>query len=437
MSKQMHLGKIVTGTGSHSVGWRMPRAECGAQNFELTRRNVQLAEKAKFDFIFIADAVNSAPDMNTSYIVTYEPMCVLAALSQATTHIGLVGTISTTYSEPYNVARTLATIDHMSGGRVGWNVVTSVSDDAARNFNAEKIPDTATRYAIAAEHLVVCQGLWDSWEDDALEQDKDSGVYINLQKRHELHHRGPYFQVQGPLNITRSPQGHPPIFQAGASDRGIAFAAASADAVFSAQHTQESALAYSRKLRDVAQSLGRPRDSIKILCGVSPIVGDSHADAFAQISELGSRLSDSPVHMGTLSERLGHDMTQFPLDGPVPDLAFNANTSVGHATQLMALARRENLTLRQLRDFTAMSAGHRVVFGTPEDIADDLQSWFEAGACDGFVIMCPWEPKPFEDFCEKVVPILVERGVFRSEYDADTLRGTLGLDRPAHPSRRG
>ncbi|MGC4251598.1 MAG: NtaA/DmoA family FMN-dependent monooxygenase [Sphingobium sp.] len=434
MPKQMHLGKIITGTGGHIVGWRMPQAEFGAQNVELTKRLTQLAEKAKFDFIFIADAVNSAPDMHPSYIVTYEPMSVLSALTTATSRIGLVGTISTTFSEPYNVARALSTLDHMSQGRAGWNVVTSVANDAAKNFSQEAIPDTATRYAMAAEHLEVCKGLWDSWEDGALEGNKETGVYVNLNKRHELNHKGTYHQVQGPLNITRMPQGYPVIFQAGASDRGIAFAAASADAVFSAQHTQESAIAYNKKLRDTAEAAGRPRDSIKILCGVCAIVGKDRQDALAQIDEIGSRLDDDPVHMGALSERLGHDMTQFPLDEPVPDLEFNANTSVGHATQLIALAKRENMTLRQLRDFTAMSAGHRVVFGSPEEIADDLQSWVDNGACDGFVLMTAWEPKPFEDFCEKVIPILVERGAFRADYDADTLRGHLGLSRPAHPA---
>jgi N-acetyl-S-(2-succino)cysteine monooxygenase len=432
MPDKMHLGAILLGTGAHVAGWRAPDAQFGSQNLPLTQQAVQIFERGKFDFVFFADSPSSSLQIHPGMMLRFEPLTLLAALAMTTTRIGLVATVSTTYSEPYNVARAFASIDHMSGGRAGWNVVTGGIPEAAANFSKDKHPPHAERYAIAEEYVQVAKGLWDSWEEDALVGDKASGRYVDSAKMHELNHRGRYFNVKGPLNITRPPQGYPVIFQAGASDTGIKFAGATAEVVFTAQQIQEEALAFANKLRDAAEAAGRPRDSIKILCGVSPFVGKSEEDARKEVARLGS-LVDPKTAMRVLSERLGQDMNQFPLDEPLPELPPSTMTQ-GHAVQLTSIARREKLTLRQLRDYAAASTGHRVLIGTPTQIADDLESWFRSGAADGFAIMPPYLPGPCEDFVDQVVPILVDRGLFRKDYEGTTLRHHLGLARPFHPA---
>lgn len=432
MSRKMHLGTILLGTGSHVAGWRMPDAEFGSQNFDLIRRVAQKVEAGKFDFVFFADAVNSGVDAHPGMMVRFEPLTLLAALATQTSKIGLVATVSTTYSEPYNVARAFASIDHLSKGRVGWNVVTGSSPDAAANFGRDKHPPHAERYAIAEEYVEVAKKLWDSWEEDAVVGDKASGRFVDPAKMHVANHHGAFFDVAGPLNITRPPQGYPVIFQAGASDRGLAFAGATAEVVFAAQQIQEEALAFAEKLRDQAEAAGRPRDAVKILCGVSPIIGETKEEARAKVAELGA-LVDPVAAMRVLSDRLGQDMNQFPLDGPVPDLPPSTMMQ-GHAIQLQSIARRENMTVRQLRDYAAASSGHRLLVGTAEEIADDLESWFRNGAADGFAIMSPYLPGPIEQFVDEVVPILVERGLFRADYEGSTLRSHLGIAKPSHPA---
>jgi N-acetyl-S-(2-succino)cysteine monooxygenase len=433
VSRMMHLGTIVTGAGSHVGGWRLPEAEFGSQNFDLLRRVTGIAEAAKFDFVFFADAVSTTLDAHPAMMVRFEPLTLLSALAMTTSRIGLVATVSTTYSEPYNVARAFATIDHLSGGRSGWNVVTSAHADSAANFSLDRHPDPSTRYDIAEEYVDVAKGLWDSWDDGAVVGNKTTGQFIDPTKLHVLNHKGEHFSVAGPLNITRPPQGCPVIFQAGASSRGIAFAGASAEVVFTAQQIPEEALAFGNKIRDAAEAAGRPRDSVKLMCGVSPIVAASRAEALDLISRLGA-LSDPAAAMKVLSDRTGYDMNQFPLDEPVPDLPLTSVGTQGHATQLFSLARREGLTVRQLRDFAAASSGHRLILGTPEEIADDLEHWFRSGATDGFAILSPYLPGSFEAFTQKVIPILVERGLFRAEYEGTTLREHLGLERPPHSS---
>jgi len=345
-----------------------------------------------------------------------------------------VATVSTTYSEPYNVARALASIDHLSEGRAGWNVVTGSSPDAAANFSRDKHPPHAERYAMAEEYLTVCKGLWDSWEDGAVVADKATGRFIDPAKMHVLDHSGPYFQVKGPLNASRPPQGYPVIFQAGASDRGLDFAAATAEVVFASQSFKEEAIAFAQDLRDRTQAAGRPRDSVRILLGVSTIVGDTQEDANAIVEQLAAFV-DPVAAMRVLSDRLGVDMNQFDLDGPAPDLPPSTMMQ-GHARVLQSVARRRNLTVRQLRDYAAVSAGHRSLIGTAAQIADDLEDWFTSDACDGFAIMTPYSPEPFDRFVAEVVPILQERGLFRRDYTGQTLREHLGLSRPPHPAAR-
>jgi N-acetyl-S-(2-succino)cysteine monooxygenase len=432
MANHMHLGMILLGAGSHVAGWRLPEAQFGSQNLPLLQHVVRKAEAGKLDFVLFADAVDTSLDAHPGMMLRFEPLTLLAALAMSTSHIGLVATVSTTYSEPYNIARAFASIDHLSRGRAGWNVVTGSSPGAAANFSRDRHPPHEERYAIAEEYVQVAKGLWDSWEEGALIGDKATGAFVDPAKMHELNHVGRHFSVKGPLNITRPPQGYPVIFQAGASDRGLDFAAATAEVVFAAQQMQEEAIAFGRKLRDRTEAAGRPRDAVRIVCGVSPIIGRTEAEAKAKVAELAAML-DPKVAMRVLSDRMGHDMNQFPLDGPVPELPPSGMMQ-GHAIQLASIARRRKLTVRELRDYAAVSSGHRLLVGTAEQLADDLESWFRNGAADGFAIMSSYLPGPAEQFVDEVVPLLVARGLFRAEYQGRTLRENLGLARPAHPA---
>jgi len=432
MTRQMHLGSLSHGVGGHVAGWRMPGAHSTKEKLDAIAQAVRTAERGKFDFVFFADAVNTGADAAPGFIVRFEPLTLLGALSTLTERVGLVATVSTTYSEPYNVARFFASLDHLSQGRIGWNVVTGSSPDAAPNFSRDKHPPHAERYDMAEEYIQVVKGLWDSWEDDALVADKKTGVFMDSRKLHTMNHVGKYYSVKGPLNATRPPQGYPVIFQAGASDRGLELAGATAEVVFATQSFQEDAIAFSNKLRDCAQAAGRSRDAIRILLGVSTIVGDTEEEAQDIIARLGAMV-EPVAAMRVLSDRLGADMNQYDIDGPVPELPPSTMMQ-GHARVLQSIAKRRNFTIRQLRDYAAVSSGHRVLMGTPVQIADDLESWFKCGACDGFAIMTPFSPQPFQRFVDQVVPILQERGLFRQDYEGTTLRDHLGLTRPPHPA---
>jgi N-acetyl-S-(2-succino)cysteine monooxygenase len=432
MANKMHLGTIVLATGHHVSGWRMPDAEFGSENFDLINRIVQTAERGKFDFVFFADGVDTTPDAHPGMLVRFEPMTLLGALSMTTRQIGLVATVSTTYSQPYNVARALGTVDKLSKGRVGWNVVTSSSPNAALNFGGDIHPDPSVRYERAAEYLEVTKGLWNSWEDDALIGNKDTGVYMDPEKLHILNHSGKFYQVRGPLNQSRPPQGYPVIFQAGASDKGKDFAASSAEVIFATQQFVEDGIAFKQEIASRCEKAGRPRDSIKVMLGVAPILAESFEDAKRKIAALAEML-DPAAAMRILADRIGHDILNHPLDEPVRDDTGPALTQ-GHATALKAVAKKYKMTLRELRDYAAVSSGHRLVIGTAEHIADDLQMWFEQGASDGFVVMPPYHPGPSTEFVDEVVPLLVKRGLFRSDYEGTTLRDHLGLSRPAHPA---
>jgi FMN-dependent oxidoreductase (nitrilotriacetate monooxygenase family) len=426
--KTMHLGLIMLGAGGHVAGWRMPNAQFGSENFPLLRHLAQTAERGRFDFLFLADALNTGLDAHPGMMLRLEPLTLLAALAMCTERIGLGATVSTTYSDPYNVARMFASIDHLSGGRAAWNVVTGSSPEAAPNFGSRAHPPHGERYAMAAEFLQVVKGLWDSWDDGALVGDKASGTFVDPARMHVLDHRGPFYNVMGPLNISRPPQGHPVILQAGASEDGRNFAARTAEVVFTVQQDRDEAVAFRRDLRERCVRFGRPENAIKVLPGISAVVDDTEAAAKATIARLAA-LADPEAAMRVLSDRLGHDLSAFPLDEPVPELPPSGMMQ-GHAVTLASLARRRRMTLRELRDFTSASSGHRVVHGTPEMVANDLEDWFRAGAADGFVVSCPFYPQPLDDFVDRVVPILVERGVFRAEYEGSTLRDHLGLARP-------
>ncbi|TCR60798.1 LLM class flavin-dependent oxidoreductase [Bosea sp. BK604] len=432
--RQMHLGVLLLAAGNVVSGWRMPEAQAGSQNFPLIQQVANTAERGKLDFIFLADAVNTFAGMHPSMVLRLEPLTLLAALAMSTSRIGLAATASTTYTEPYNLARMLASIDHLSGGRVAWNVVTGAFAEAAANFGTAKHPPHEERYAIAEEFVKVAKGLWDSWEEDSFVMDKASGKYVDADKMHVLNHHGKFFQVKGPLNITRPPQGYPVILQAGASDTGCNFAAAEADVVFVVQQNKDAALAFANRLRGLAEQYGRNPAHLKIMPGICPIVGSTEAEARAKLAELGA-LVDPVYAMKVLSERTGHDMSVFPLDGPVPELP-PSTIMQGHAITLAKTARERNMTVRELRDFVGMSMGHKLICGSPEQIADELEDWFRAGAGDGFNLLPPWFPGGMDDFVDHVVPVLQKRGLFRTEYTGHTLREHLGIPRPDHPAKQ-
>jgi FMN-dependent oxidoreductase (nitrilotriacetate monooxygenase family) len=424
----MHIGLLVTGAGSHVAGWRMPDAEFGSENFALLQRLARSAERGRLDFLFFADAVDTSASAHPSMMVRLEPLTLLAALAMSTERIGLAATVSTTYSEPYNVARALASIDHISGGRAGWNVVTGSSPAAAANFSRDEHPPHEERYAMAREFLDVVKGLWDSVDEDAIVGDKASGVFLDRFRMRDLDHVGPHYRVKGPLNITRPPQGHPVIMQAGASETGRDFAAATAEVVFTTQQSLREAVEFADDLRARCEAAGRSRDAIRILPGVTVMVARDAAEARAQVAEM-ARLADPVAALKVLSDRLGHDLSGFDLDAPVPDLPPSGMMQ-GHATVLMSVARRHGMTLRELRDFTSAGTGHRVVFGSPEEIADDLEEWFSAGAADGFIVKTGHVPGPFDAFVDEVLPVLRRRGLFRQDYAGRTLRDHLGFERP-------
>jgi FMN-dependent oxidoreductase (nitrilotriacetate monooxygenase family) len=406
----------------------MPGAEAGAENLSLLIQVTRTAERGKFDMVFLADALNTGPTMHPSMIVRLEPLTLLAALAMATSKIGLAATASTTYSEPYNLARMFASIDHISGGRSAWNVVTGAFAEAAANFTRGTHPPHDRRYAIAAEFVHVVKGLWDSWDDGAILMDRESGRFVDPGKLRTLDHEGEFYRIKGPLNISRPPQGHPVIIQAGASETGRDLAASIAEIVFTVQQDLQAGLAFAADLRSRALKAGRDLRHFKIMPGVCPIVGTTEADAKAKLEKLGSFL-DPVTALKVLSERLGQDLSAYPLDGAVPELPLSDGLQ-GHATSLTALARRQSMTLRELRDYTSASAGHRLLIGTPTQIADGLIEWFDAGAADGFNITPPYFPGAFDDFVDQVVPILQQRGKFRTEYEGSTLRDHLGLPRP-------
>ncbi|SHL52791.1 FMN-dependent oxidoreductase, nitrilotriacetate monooxygenase family [Roseovarius pacificus] len=432
--KKMHIGTLMTWAGTHVGGWRMPDAEHGGEDLDVVVRCAQIAERGKLDFVFFADGLATSLDFHPSSMLHLEPLTLLGALAVSTSHIGLAATVSTTYSEPYNVARMLASIDHMSKGRAGWNVVTGSQPEAAANFSKEKHPPHAERYAVAEEYLSVAKGLWDTWEEGAVVADKATGQYIEPSKMHVLDHTGAYFKVRGPLNITRPPQGYPVILQAGASEAGLNFAARTAEVVFASQQDIDEAIAFAEDLRDRCEKAGRPRDAIKILPGLAVVLGETQEDARNKLNEM-STLVDPVAAMKVLSDRLGEDMSRYSLDEPVAELP-ESTLMQGHARVLTSMARRKNLTLRELRDLACVATGHRVAFGTPEEIADDMEEWFRRGAADGFMIKTAYLPAPLDEFVDQVIPILQKRGLFREEYEGTTLRDHLGLPRPAHPGAR-
>ncbi|MFT4191523.1 MAG: LLM class flavin-dependent oxidoreductase [Comamonas sp.] len=432
--RQIRLGAFLLQTGHHIAAWRHPDVPADAgSNFRHYVELARLAEAAKFDAIFLADAVGVRSEHLPSLARTarsdhFEPLTLLSALAVATEKIGLIATVSTSFNEPYNVARKFASLDNISGGRSGWNLVTSSGRGEAANFNLERHYEHALRYERAAEFHDVVTGLWDSWEDDSFVRDKDSGQYFEPDKHHVLAHKGKHFAVRGPLNVSRSPQGRPVVVQAGASPAGRDLAARTAEVIFVAHQTLDEAQSFYREVKSRAVQYGRSPDDIKIMPGIFPVIGRTQAEAEAKFQQL-QDLIHPIVGVTLLSEMIGADLSAYPVDGPLPDLP---ETNGGKSRQqlLIDLARRENLTIRDLYLRIAGARGHQQIVGTPASIADFLQEWFENEGADGFNIMSPRLPGGLQDFIELVLPELRRRGLFRTEYEGSTLREHLGLPRP-------
>ncbi|MFD9899957.1 LLM class flavin-dependent oxidoreductase [Mesorhizobium sp. NPDC059025] len=423
--------------GDHRMSWRHPRAP-GREilDFDYYRDLVQAAERAKIDTIFVADHV-SIWDSVKSGVAHYanarlEPLTLLAALAGVTRHIGLITTASSSYSEPYNVARFFASLDHISKGRASWNVVTSAMEEEARNFGRDGNIDHALRYERAGEYLDIVKALWDSWEDEALLIDKETGYFADPAKVHAINHKGPHFRVRGPLNVPRPPQGHPLIVQAGSSEDGKNFATAHADAHFAIFSTREDGVRYRKDINERLARHGRHPESFKILPGILPIVAGSKDEALERQEYLQTLLPDQ-VGIDLLSSWSGLDLSAYPPDGPVPPLPDESTFNGGH-TSLNRVRQwaKQNLTLREVARRLSNSGSVPTVAGTPVEIADQLEDWFVAGAADGFNLMFPLLPEDWHAFAENVVPELQRRGLFRTEYEPGTLRDRLGLARPAN-----
>ncbi|WP_158742679.1 LLM class flavin-dependent oxidoreductase [Acidisphaera sp. L21] len=426
--RQMHMGVFVLGTGNHIAGWRVPGAFDTFQSLSVVQDIARISERGKFDLLFLGDGLSADPAAHPSFTVRLEPITMLAALAATTSHVGLGATASTTYNEPFTVARAFASLDHLSNGRAAWNAVTSSGPEAAGNFGRTH-PAHDQRYVIAEEFVDVVNGLWDCWEDDAITINRETGQYIDPAKVHKLNHHGAYFDVRGPLNIGRCPQGRPIVLQAGASDPGLALAARTADVVFAVVQDLGEAKAGYAALKSRMAEYGRPQSDISVLPGVMPVLGSTQAEAKQKLDFLQSFVTPTNA-IKMLSNRMGTDMSRFSLDGPVPDLPL-PDTSHGFARTMLAKAKRENMSLRDLYNLTGAARGHWVLCGTPESVADTLEQWFVERAADGFNILPAHFPGAFDEFVDQVIPILQKRGLYRTDYSGNTLRDHLGLDRPA------
>ncbi|MEV7009802.1 LLM class flavin-dependent oxidoreductase [Streptosporangium sp. NPDC051022] len=428
--RTLHLNAFLMGVGHHEAAWRHPRTDPALiTDVRHYQELARIAERGRLDSVFLADGLALWGDVGHNAIGGLEPLTLLAALAAVTEHVGLIATVSTTYNEPFHVARKFASLDHISGGRAGWNIVTSAGEAEAHNFGLER-PAHGDRYARAAEFLEVATKLWDSWEDGAILNDREAGRYADTARIHALDHVGPHFRVRGPLNTSRPPQGHPLLVQAGSSEDGKEFAARFAEAVFTAQQTLQEGRAFYTDLKSRLGRYGRRPEELLVLPGISPIIGSTEREALELEREL-EELTVPEYGVRQLSNILGVDLSGHPLDAPLPEVPQPVDGHQSRFTLVTDLARRERLTLRQLIGRLAGGRGHRVVAGTPERIADQIQEWFTGGAADGFNIMPPLLPGGLTDFVDHVVPELQARGLFRTEYEGRTLRQNYGLARPA------
>jgi FMN-dependent oxidoreductase (nitrilotriacetate monooxygenase family) len=433
--RELHLNAFLMEAGHHEAAWRLPESNARA-DFDLQHwiRLAQLAESAKFDSLFLADgpALHGRGEFRPPGQL--EPLTLLTALAQHTQRIGLIATVSTTYNSPYNLARRLASVDHVSGGRVGWNIVTSASPEEAANFGLDERPGHATRYARADEFLQVTKGLWDSWENEAVLADKASGQYADPDRIHQLDHHGDHFKVAGPLNVVRPPQGYPLLVQAGSSEDGKEFAGRHAEAIFTAHQTYERAADFYADVKSRAAAAGRDPDGLVVLPGIVPFIGSTEAEA----RELARRFDDLRVPafgLRQLAAIFEVEPSDLELDAPLPAAILARPTLEGTQSRsdlVLELAVRENLTVREILSRLGGGRGHFTFVGTPDQVADTIVDWFEGRAADGFNIMAPALPSGLETFIEQVLPILRSKGLFREEYEGSTLREHYGIAVPAN-----
>jgi N-acetyl-S-(2-succino)cysteine monooxygenase len=433
----MKLGFFLYGTGHHIASWRDPGVMPNAnQSLKHYIAITQTAERGLFDFVFNADSNSTFgpddPDIwrRTTVSMRLEPLTLLGGLAAVTSHIGLISTATTTYLDPFHVARMFATLDQMSDGRVGWNVVTSSAASEALNFSHQAHAPHDQRYERAAEFIQVAQGLWDTWEDDAHALDQKTGLFFHPEKLHLLHHKGKHFQVRGPLMVPRSPQGQPVIVQAGQSEAGLELAARTAEVLFTVSQNLQTSKTFYSELKARTARCGRSPDSIKVMPGVLTVVGTSRDEAKEKFERL-QALIHPELGVAMLSDIVALDLSKYPLDGPMPDVPLT-NSQQGRQKVVVDMARAENLTIRQLYMRVATARGHRVVHGTAADIADALEEWYCGGAADGFNIMPQVLPQGLNEFVDLVIPELQRRGLFRKQYQGKTLRENLGLPRPAN-----
>jgi FMN-dependent oxidoreductase (nitrilotriacetate monooxygenase family) len=435
MSRHLHLNLFIHGRGHHEAAWRHPAASpLPLTDIRYYTGLARTAEAGQVDSIFLADTLGVGEDIAHAPRTWLEPVTTLAALAGVTSHIGLIATCSTTYTEPFNLARQFASIDHMSRGRAGWNIVTTWLATASGNYGGAGPLSHAERYERAEEYMQVVKGLWDSWSDDAVLDDRATGAYARDGSIRAVNHQGPHFQVAGPLNLPRCPQGRPVFVQAGSSDTGRRFAARHAEAVFTAQMEKATAKDFYADLKALAADEGRAPNQILILPGLSPVIGATEAEAHRIARQLND-LSDPEVGRKRLSGRFGgHDFSHLPLDGVLSPEDFPDPATVQAARSrtevIIGLVRREKPTLRQLLGYMAGARGHFVTGGTPEQIADLIEDWFHDAAADGFNVMPPVLPAMLDVFVAEVVPLLQRRGLFRTAYEGETLRAHYGLRRP-------
>jgi len=436
--RKLRLGAFLMATGHHVAGWRHLGAQADAGiNLDHYIALAQTAERGLFDQVFLADSPglwHAGGDDSLSRqgrVSTFEPVTLWAALATVTKHVGFVATATTTYEDPYLLARKFASLDHISKGRAAWNVVTTSSEHVYGNFGLAAHPDPELRYERAHEFLDVVRGLWDSFDDDAFSRDKQSGVYFDPARLHRLDHVGKFFKVKGPLNIERSPQGQPVIVQAGSSEPGKELAAASAEVIFTAWTSLAEAQAFYRDVKGRLAKYGRRPEQLLVMPGISPVIGRTEAEAQAKWAELQALIHPS-VGLNTLQPFWpNEDLTRWDLDAPPPYLPELPRGRNSRLHVVIELARRDRLTVRQLYEYLAGARGHWVVVGTPRTIADRMQEWFENGAADGFNVMPPVLPASLDEFVALVIPELQRRGLFRTAYEGRTLRENLGLEQPA------
>ncbi|MGE6632016.1 LLM class flavin-dependent oxidoreductase [Bacillus sp. NPDC077027] len=430
--RRLKLGVFIAGTGHHVASWRHPNAvPNAAMNLDYFKQLAQKAEEGKLDLFFLADSLSINQTSHPNVLTRFEPLTLLSSIAESTSKIGLAATASTTYSEPFHIARQFASLDHLSGGRAAWNVVTSSIEETAKNFSGDQHLEHHKRYKRAEEFVDVVKGLWDSWEEDALVRNQKTGEFFEAEKLHELQHKGEFFSVRGPLNVSRTPQGQPVIIQAGSSGDGQKLAAKTAEIIFTAQNDIEKAKEFYKGLKDQVEAAGRSRDEVSIMPGIFPILADTEEAAKKKYEEL-QELIVPEIGLSILQNYLGGiDLSQYPLDGPLPDIDPSTSNAVKSRFELVLnMARKDNLTIRQLYQSVAGSRGHNIFIGTPTQLADVMEQWLKEEASDGFNVMPPLLPEGLDLFVDRVVPILQERGLFKTDYTGQTLRENLGLREP-------